>query len=269
MPIVDSHCHTSDCWYEPVESLLFQMDANGVEKAILIQMMGQYDNGYQAACVRRYPDRLASVVIVDTERPDAVEQLEREKERGAAGLRLRPTARSAGDDPLAIWRAAERLGLSVSCGGTGPEFAAPAFGEVVESVPRLKIVIEHLGSVGRPDDDVAHALRRKVFGLARYPNTCIKIHGLGEFCRRAMPVPPPDPPGATAFPFVQPIPSALEAAYDAFGAGRMMWGSDYPPVSGREGYRHALRLTMRALEGKSDEERSLIFGQVALTVFPV
>ena len=49
----------------------------------------------------------------------------------------------------------------------------------------------------------------------------------------------------------------------------MMWGSDYPPVSGREGYRNALRLPMQALEGKGDEERSLIFGQVALTVFPI
>jgi len=268
VPIVDSHCHVSDCWYEPVETLLFQMDASGVEKSILIQMMGQYDNGYQAACVRRYPDRLASVVLVDTERADALEQLERERERGAAGVRLRPTTRSAGDDPFAIWRAAERLGLSVSCGGTGPEFAAPSFAEVVESVPKLKIVIEHLGSVSRPDDGVGHAVRRRVFGLARYPNTYIKVPGLGELCRRAMPV-PASPDGSAAFPFDEPIPPTLEAAYGAFGAGRMMWGNDYPPVSGREGYRNALRLTMQALAGKSDEERSLIFGQVALTVFPI
>jgi L-fuconolactonase len=266
LPIVDSHCHTSDVWYEPVGSLLYQMDANGVEKAILIQMMGQHDNGYQAECVRRYPDRLASVVIVDTDRPDALEQLARERERGAVGVRLRPTTRSPGDDPLAIWRRAERLGLAVSCGGTGPEFAAPAFAEVVESVPRLKIVIEHLGSVSRPDDGVGHTVRRRVFGLARYPNTYIKLPGLGELCRRAMPVPPGDD-GAPPFPFVQPLPPTLEAAYDAFGAGRMMWGSDFPPVSGREGYRNALRLPMQALEWAGDEERSLIFGQVALTVF--
>jgi L-fuconolactonase len=267
MPIVDSHCHASDCWYEPVESLLYQMDANGVEKAILIQMVGQYENSYQAACVRRYPDRIASVVIVDAERPDAVEQLEREKERGAAGVRFRPTTRSPGDDPFAIWRAAERLGLSVSCGGAAAEFAAPGLAEIVASVPTLKIVIEHLGSTSRPDEQVAATVRRRVLGLSRYPNTYIKIHGLGEFCRRALPVPPGGPDGQPAFPFVQPLPNALEAAYAAFGAGRMMWGSDFPPVSGREGYRNALRLPMQALEAKSDEERSLIFGQVALTVF--
>ena len=261
MPIVDSHCHVSDCWYEPVEVLLQQMDANEVGQAILIQMQGQYDNTYQAACARRYPDRLASVVIVDVGRPDAIQQLEIEKERGAAGVRLRPHDRSPGDDPLAIWRAAERLGLSISCGGLGPDFASPAFAEIVETVPKAKIVIEHLGGTNRADDEMANQLRRRVFGLSRYPNTYVKIHGLGEFCRRAMPVPP------GGFPFEQPIPSTLEMAYGAFGAGRMMWGSDYPPVSSREGYRLALRLPMAALEDKTDDERSLIFGQVALTVF--
>ncbi len=38
MIIVDSHCHISPVWYEPVESLLFQMDRNDVAHAVLIQM---------------------------------------------------------------------------------------------------------------------------------------------------------------------------------------------------------------------------------------
>jgi L-fuconolactonase len=56
-------------------------------------------------------------------------------------------------------------------------------------------------------------------------------------------------------------------AYEAFGPGRMMWGSDYPPVSGREGYRNALQLTMERLQSKSEGDRRLIFGEVALKVF--
>src|SRR5216683_6890289 len=106
MLIVDSHCHVSDCWYEPVESLLDQMERNGVEKAILIQMQGQANNAYQAACVRQYPGRFASVVVVDTDRPDAPATLARLAAEGASGVRLRAAARSPGDDPLAIWRTA-------------------------------------------------------------------------------------------------------------------------------------------------------------------
>jgi L-fuconolactonase len=47
----------------------------------------------------------------------------------------------------------------------------------------------------------------------------------------------------------------------------MMWGSDYPPVSAREGYRNALRLTLDQFASKSKEDRELIFGRVALSVF--
>ena len=91
MPIVDSHCHASPVWYEPVESLLSQMERNGVDHAVLIQMQGQANNDYQFECVRCYPGRFASVVIVDSARPDAPRALERLAEEGASGVRLLAT----------------------------------------------------------------------------------------------------------------------------------------------------------------------------------
>ncbi len=262
MLIVDSHCHVSDCWYEPVESLLDQMERNGVEKAILIQMQGQANNAYQAACIRKYPGRFASVVVVDTDRPDAPATLARLAAEGASGVRLRAATRSPGDDSLAIWRTAARSGLAVSCAGNAAEFASDAFAELIRSLPELRVVVEHLGSLNQPVDAAQEELRRKVFGLARFPNVSIKIHGLGEFCRRALPVVEP-------FPFETPIPPLLELAYTAFGPARIMWGSDYPPVSGREGYRNALHFTMEQLAAKSEADRALIFGGTALSVFPV
>ena len=129
MRIVDSHCHVAADWFEPVESLLFQMDRYGVEHAILVQDSAQSDNTYQAACVRRHPDRLTSVVVVDVARPDAVETLERLAGEGAVGVRLRQTARSPGRDPLAIWRAAERLRLPVSCIGRASYYLTEDFAE--------------------------------------------------------------------------------------------------------------------------------------------
>jgi predicted TIM-barrel fold metal-dependent hydrolase len=261
MVVVDTHCHASLDWYEPIETLLYEMDRNGVDQAVLVQINGQFDNEYQFECVRRYPGRFANVVLVDSDRPDAVQVLERLAERGASGVRLRPTTRSPGDDPLAIWRAADRLGLAVSCGGNGAGFASDEFASTIEALPGLRFVIEHLGSISRTDPDEAQrTLHRKVFGLARFPNTFIKVTGLGEFSQRAMPVP-------GGFPFVQPIPPLLEEAYVAFGPSRMMWGSDFPPVAAREGYRSALNLTRDQLAAKSEAERELIFGQTALSIF--
>jgi predicted TIM-barrel fold metal-dependent hydrolase len=262
MPTVDSHCHASDVWYEPIESLISQMERNRVDHAILIQINGQTNNAYQTECLRRYPGRFASVVIVDTDRPDAADELARLAEAGASGVRFKPATRSPGADPLAIWRAAARLGLGISCGGGAADFAADDFARVVESVPEARIVIEHLGAVSHPIDAASEALRQKVFGLSRYPNTYIKIPGLGEFCRRAMPVKEP-------FPFEEPIPPLLEQAYAAFGAARMMWGSDYPPVSGREGYRRALNGAREQFAARSEADRAKIFGEIALSVFPI
>lgn len=263
MPIVDSHCHASPVWYEPIETLLYQMDRHEVAHAVLIQINGQTNNSYHAECLRKYPGRFASVVIVDPKRSDAVQTLERLAAEGASGVRLGPTARSAGEDPLAIWRTAARLGLAVSCGGGTDAFIAEEFSQLVEALPNLTIVLEHLAGVSRPDSDPAKAeARRRALALARFPNVYIKVTGLGEFSRRAMPV-------AEPFPFEQPIPRLLDQAYEAFGPRRMMWGSDFPPVAGREGYGNALRMTMEQFAARSEEDRHQIFGETALRVFPI
>ncbi len=52
MVVVDSHCHALDVWYEPVETLVSQMDSHDVDGAVLIQILGQYDNTYQQNCLR-------------------------------------------------------------------------------------------------------------------------------------------------------------------------------------------------------------------------
>jgi L-fuconolactonase len=257
--IVDTHCHASLEWYEPVETLLFEMDRHGVDQAVLIQIKGQYDNSYHAEVVRRYPGRFASVVIVDTDRVDAPEQLERLAAEGASGVRLGSSDRSPGEDPLAIWRAAERLGLAISCSGSSAELSRPEFAELVQSVPRARIVLEHLGGLSRPDDNQR---RSGVMDLARFPHVFIKVTGLGEFATRAMPVKAP-------FPFAEPIPDFLERAYAAFGPDRMMWGSDFPPVASREGYGRALHGCQEQFAARSAADRERIFGETARAVFPV
>jgi L-fuconolactonase len=203
------------------------------------------------------------VVLIDPEKRDAAQTLEHLVDEGATGVRLRPTARSSGDDPLAIWRAAGRLGLAVSCPGTSADFASAEFAQLVASLPDVRIVLEHLASVSAPDtDDSLRALRQRAFELAKYPNVAIKFGGLGEIARRAMPVREP-------FPFEEPIPPYLQQVYEAFGPRRMMWGSDFPPVAGREGYRNALRLPREQLAYLPKHEQDFIFGGTALSYFPI
>ena len=150
--------------------------------------------------------------------------------------------------------------MSASVGGPTDVFATEEFHRLVASVPDLKIVLEHLAGMGaialgdrRERAEPPYADYQQALKLADYPNTYLKIHGMGEIC------PPP-------FPYPE-IPPFVEMAYQAFGSRRMMWGSDFPPVSLREGYRNALRFTMEQMPYCNDEDLEWIFGRTALSVY--
>ena len=119
-------------------------------------------------------------------------------------------------------------------------------------IPDLQIVIEHLGGIDRgakpPYDEF-----KPVLDLAKHPNLTIKLPGFGEFCH-------------LPHPFAH-IPPLADMALEAFGPQRIMWGSDYPPVSSREGYNNALRFPMEYFSHLSEEDRSWIFGRTARKVW--
>lgn len=260
--LIDSHAHVSPVWYEPVETLLDQMARHGVTRAVLMQMIGQVDNRYQMECVHAYPGRFASVVWIDPAAPDALQTLARLAAAGAAGVRLRPGARSPGADPLAIWKAVEACGLAVSCIGNAEAFTEPAFAEVLQAVPALQVVLEHLGDTSKPMETEADGeLRYTVLRLARFGNVSLKVPGLGELVRRA---PTALRDGKT---FGGAAAALLEAAIAAFSAQRLMWGSDFPVVSSREGYGNALALVRECLLDHPAAVREAILGGTARRVF--
>ena len=51
---------------EPVETLLHVTDRNDVEKAVLVQIVNEYDNSYVQERVKRHADRFVAVVLVDS-----------------------------------------------------------------------------------------------------------------------------------------------------------------------------------------------------------
>lgn len=251
MIIVDTHCHAGLTKYEPVESLLRHMETSGVDQAVLIQYMGNTDNGYLVDCLARFPGKLAAAMIVPQE--DDGSAVRRWAERGIQGIRLRPDARAAAADPLAQWRAADEEGLVVSAPSRPEWLLSARFAEVTDTFPDLRIVIEHLGGMGTdaeaPYDEFGRALER----LSPLPNVSMKLPGFGEFC----PVPMP----------FDPIPPLARMALDALGPKRMMWGSDYPPVSSREGYDNSLRVPLEYFADLSQEDRESIFGATAQAVW--
>src|SRR4051812_5183094 len=99
------------------------MDQNGIAGAALVQRatVYGYDNRYVLDAAARFPDRLAPVVVLDAQQPDAPELLSRLSTRHRlAGLRLVAPTLTAGDTAwldsgpvLDLWATAARLRLPV------------------------------------------------------------------------------------------------------------------------------------------------------------
>ncbi len=248
--IIDTHCHAGLLKYEPVESLLYHMDYNGVDRAVLIQYAGNSDNTYLIDCLQRYAPRLAGAMIVDP--ADDGSAVRRWAEAGIGGIRLPVDARSTSSDPLAIWRAADACGLVVSAPCRPELLVGEAFAEVLAEFPDLSIVIEHLGGVGA-EAQPPYEVFCQALELAKHPNLTMKLPGFGEICRVPMPF--------------DPIPPLPQMALDAFGAERLMWGSDYPPASSREGYTNALQVPREYFSDLSAAHQSAIFGDTAARVW--
>ena len=250
MKIIDSHVHTGINWGEPVEVLLFQMDANRVDHAVLVGHNGNYDNIYIFDCARLYPGRFKVVALIDPDETNKVKALEDLHKRGAAGIRinLRKPKEWNPDEPA--FKAAGELGIVVSVIGNSEDFASAKFKKLLDNCPKTHFCLEHLVRAARPQADTEPpcATYKAALECARWPNTTVKVPGRGEI----MPKPHRLP---TDHPYDQDSP-LYAMAKEAFGVQRMMWGSNFPPSAGKEGYRNTLQgvLTLPVFQKGDDLE---------------
>ena len=246
MVIVDTHCHVGLHKYEPLDALLFHLERAQVAQAVFIQYMGNYDNSYMLECMAVHPGKFAAAMLVEPD--DDGSQIRRWAAQGIGGIRLPANFRGTGSDSLAHWRTAAELGLVVSAPSSPASLLSEEFTEVVTTFPNLQIVIEHLAGIGKGAQEPYNEFKQ-VVALARHPNLTIKLPGFGEFCE-------------LPHPFAH-IPPLVELTLEAFGAERIMWGSDWPPVSSREGYDNSLQFPLQYLAQLSADEKAWIFGKTA------
>ena len=252
--IIDTHCHAGENWFEPVELLLHQMELNGVSKAVLVQHGGFYDNNYLLDAAAKHPGRFSIVVLVDEGSPSASDDLQMWSERGAGGVRLRPNS------PFEIWRKAAQLDMVVSCRAEALD--PVTFSEVISDLPStMPVVLEHFMGArpGGTDAKDGYKRIRSLLKIAELPNVYVKLGGLGEISYR-----PEVLDAKFQFEFTPPI---VEMILEAFGPSRTMWGSDYPPVSNREGYRNALHGIMDHPSIADPQQVNQIMGTTAAAVF--
>ena len=214
-PLIDAHAHVWDrtcslvpgARYHPdyeatIGDYLRMLDAHGIEKAVLVQpsFLGT-DNGYLLDCLGAHPDRLRGIVVLDTSVTGA--EMDEMTALGVIGLRFNllslPPMWLARADYQALGGMADRRGWWIEVQANGPDW--PFVLEVLEA---RRLMIDHFGRPGEVPCAGFEAL------LQRDPaRTCVKLsapyrqhpHDLRLISRRLI---------------------------GHFGAGRCLWGSDWP-----------------------------------------
>lgn len=256
MIIVDSHVHTGENWAEPIEIVLHQMESNGVSHAVLIGHNGNYHNEYLLECVRRYEGRFKAVGLVDAQDRDRVKTLESFHKQGGSGIRINLRKEEEWGPDNSLFQAAADLGLIVSCIGEAENFASARFRKLLDSCPDTHFSLEHLArSPGTDVTEPPYAGYAEALECARWPNTSIKVPGLGEIMKRPGRLPAGRPWNT--------VPVHYEMAKAAFGVQRMMWGSNFPPCAAKEGYRNALNWVRELTVFQDNRDAEWVFGKSA------
>jgi predicted TIM-barrel fold metal-dependent hydrolase len=240
------------------EDLLAAMDAAGVAKAVVVQASTAYghDNACVADAVEAHGDRLVGVFSVDILAEDAAERIRHWHRRGLVGFRLFTTGTTmpgqAGwiDDPRGFpaWTLAEELRLPIAMQMTAK--GIPALRSMMDRFPGVPVLLDHLA---RPElsDGPPYAQAATLLELAAYPQVVLKL------TTRALDL---AAQGAST-------PAALlRELLGRFGAGRIMWGSNFPAHAG--GLRHLLEHSLAALDSVPEAERAEILGGTARRIYP-
>ncbi|HMB74221.1 MAG TPA: amidohydrolase family protein [Gammaproteobacteria bacterium] len=243
------------------ERLLQMLDANGVERAVVVQRayIYGYDNAYVVEAAAKYPQQLRAVCAIDPEADDAPQTIRHwVEERGAIGIRLTEPSRGAGtgwlDSPqaLAAWETATELGIPVRLHffRWNRESGLPVVAGLLERFPRTQVVIDHLSNLAVEQGPPDYGLDAPLAALIPYANLSLLLStiNLGRLAADGKPSAP-----------------VVARLVEAFGAERIMWGSDIGQSQGT--YAEMRALAEEAVATLPDRERRLVLDGTGHVVY--
>ena len=276
--IVDTHVHvweidppkypigpTAPGWSslpdEPgtADELLAEMDQCRVDWSVLVQTSwSTWDNGYIADSVARFPKRFIGHGLLDPQDPgNAALARYWVKERGLAGFRFHPMYYSG--EKILITPQNKPLWEEIASLGAVIQFHLNAqFADQVDQIARrCPVVIFILDHLGYPQVAEGPAPFQPILDLAKNDNVYLKLSDVAGRSKQG-------------FPY-QDVHPYIKLLQQAFGAGRMVWGTGYP---GHHRLKHKwpalldeLRLIREGLPFLSAAEQDRILGGTAAAIW--
>ena len=240
--IVDDYAHYGILKYQPAEMVLDTMARAGVDRAVLCQHLGEYDNSYLAQVVGSRPEQFAAVLLVNPAEPDAAEKLKQWTDTGRfRGVRL---LAEWFEPYFPLWQEAVRQGLHlILYAPDGIAEAVPSIRRLLRECPRARVVVSHLGNPQLVDGRLVRG--PELFQLDQEAGVLVLISGLSMFC-------------------VYPYAELREFVCDVirrFGPLRLMWGSNFPVCGDATAYqRDLIHFRTREWGVSSDEIDEILRG---------
>jgi L-fuconolactonase len=269
-PIVDAHVHvwTKDPRYPwaretknppdreaTAEMLLDLMQANGVQKTVIIQVIHyRWDNRYVADVLKKYPQYFRGVARVNPEDPAAPDHLSKLTEvDGFHGVRLSPGGDPSGDwirGPLMppLWQRCRDLKVPMTI--LAPIARMPDVAKLAERFPDLTIVIDHMAD--NPPSRTKEL--EQLLVLRRFPKLFVKVSH--SWALSTQPYPYPD------------AQEQIRRLYDVFGPKRLIAGTDWPLVERYCTYAQAVDFARSHVAFLNAEDKRWICGLTAMQVWP-
>jgi predicted TIM-barrel fold metal-dependent hydrolase len=218
MEFIDAYAHCGISKYKPLPELERAMKQAGVNRAVLVQHLGEFDNTYIQEVVTRNPEKFAGVCLVDHTKDTACNELGRWADTGRfCGVRL---LLESLESNRALWLEALNFRLNIVV--FDPEGVAGRLGLLLDFLkenPEAVVILSHMG-IPNTKKDPELIRYRTIFGLSQYSNVYFQISGMKMF---------------SPYPYEDLWP-AINQALESFGTDRIMWGGNYPVVGKDEDY---------------------------------
>jgi L-fuconolactonase len=243
------------------EKLLAEMDRHGIARAVLVHRNSiyGYDNSYVCDSAARYPDRFVAVGSIDGTDPHAAERVRYwVKERGMAGIRFMEPVKGMDLEWLSsahartAWQVAHELDVPVCVHFFKWNRLAglAALQDMLQAHPDAQVVIDHFSNMdwaaGPPD----YGVDAPLLAVARYPGVHVKF--------TTIPLDHIAAEGKSAAPII-------ERVVAAFGAQRIMWGSDITQSKGT--YAQMVELAVSAVADLDPAQREAVLSATANVVY--
>ncbi|KAL7428601.1 hypothetical protein ACHAXH_001720 [Discostella pseudostelligera] len=246
------------------EALLDRLKEAGVDGALIVQPINhKFDHNYVSDAIAKYPTKFKGVLLHDPSLPPkfALERLEQLILSGFVGVRFNPYLWDVGklmsEDStggLEVFKRCAELQVPVGimC-FKGLNLHVNDILALISKSPETKLILDHIGFCALNDD--GNRGFESLLKLANYPNVYVKISAMFR-----------NTGDVDAYPYEMIKDKRFLPLMKAYGAERLMMGSDFPYVLETGGsYKGAIETVQSWMPPGSD--RDAVMGGTAERLF--